>query len=67
MRDLVHALLAKLKERGQPDLRPASAEDLKRAQAAGFPDKLIDFYRQWEPERCVELNRRACATGVASA
>ncbi len=58
MRDTVHALIARLKERGKPELRPASAEDLKRAHAAGFPDELIDFYRQWEPETCVELKQR---------
>ena len=58
MKGAAQALMAKLKERGEPELRPASVEDLKRAQAAGFPDELIDFYRQWEPERCVELKQR---------
>ncbi len=58
MRDAVHALVAKLKEPDEPELSPASAEGPNRAQVAGFPDELIDFYRQWEPGTCVELKQQ---------
>lgn len=42
-------------------LRPARAEDLKRATKAGFPRELIGFYRKYEPEakeEYVELEDR---------
>jgi hypothetical protein len=59
MIDVVQALRAKLKERGQPDLKPASAKDLKDANVARFPEELVDFYRHWEPAKgCVELKQR---------
>jgi hypothetical protein len=58
MRETVETLLAKLKEKSGTELRPASAEDLDRARAAGFPDELVDFYRQWEPDGCAELKQR---------
>jgi len=40
---------------GRPGrLRPARAEDLKRATKAGFPKELIGFYRKYEPEASQE-------------
>ena len=58
MKQIPDALIAKLKERGGMRLRPASAKDLARAKAAGFPEELIEFYRHWEPETCIELKQR---------
>ncbi len=58
MKDAIHNLIAKLKEQGSSVPRPASVEDLKRAQAAGFPEELLDLYRQCEPESCIELDQR---------
>ena len=59
MKDAIRNLIAKLKEQGSPVSKPASEEDLKSAQAAGFPDELLDFYRQCEPKRsCIELKQR---------
>jgi hypothetical protein len=43
MEDVVEVLKAKLRERRQPTLRPASEANLKLAQDAGFPDELIDL------------------------
>ena len=53
-----HELMAKLKEQGSPVPGRASAEALERAQAAGFPDELLDLYRECEPENCIELKQR---------
>jgi hypothetical protein len=58
MKDAIHALTAELTKRGEPVPAPASAEDLERARAAGFPDDLIDLYRQFAPKRCIELKQR---------
>lgn len=58
MRRIVDRLVAKLVERDGAQLRPASAEDLAAARTAGFPDELIEFYRHWEPEDCIELKQR---------
>jgi hypothetical protein len=58
MRSIMDILIAKLRERGGTALRPASTEDLAAARAAGFPEELIEFYRRWEPESCIELKQR---------
>jgi hypothetical protein len=58
MDEVMKTLRAKLKEKGEPDLGPASAADLNRALAANFPEELVDFYRKWEPEQCIELKQR---------
>ncbi len=58
MKNVIRDLVAELKERGSPLPRPATVEDLKRAQAASFPDELLDFYRQCEPQGCIELKQR---------
>jgi hypothetical protein len=65
MEDAIRDLIARLKEQGFPAPRPASVEDLKRAQIAGFPDELLDFYRQCEPEGCIELKQRIWSIGGA--
>jgi hypothetical protein len=42
-------------------IRPANANDLQRAQQAGFPPALIDFYAHCEPDpsnSCIELEQR---------
>lgn len=58
MKEAIRDLIAKLKEQGSPEPRRASATDLKRAEAAGFPGELVDFYRQCESEDCIELKQR---------
>jgi hypothetical protein len=58
MKEAIKALLAKLQQQGSPQPKPASAEDLKRAEAARFPTELLDFYRQCNPADCIELQQR---------
>jgi hypothetical protein len=58
MKQIMKKLTAKLKERDGSEVRPASGQDLAAARAAGFPDELLEFYRQWEPENCIELKQR---------
>jgi len=47
MKRIIEKLAAKLREREGSELRPASGQDLAAARAAGFPDELMEFYRQW--------------------
>jgi hypothetical protein len=61
MKKAVQRLEEKLRQTGKGHLRPASATDLKRAQDFGFPDELIAFYREHEPDpkfKRVELKQR---------
>lgn len=58
MKLVIENLIAKLKEQDGSELRPASGQDLAAARAAGFPNELMEFYRQWEPESCIELKQR---------
>jgi SMI1 / KNR4 family (SUKH-1) len=39
-------------------VRPASAEDIQRAKDAGFPNELIELYRECEPVGYIELKQR---------
>ncbi len=57
MKEAIHDLIVKLKEQGRPETRPASAESLRLAEEAGFPDELITFYRQCEPEHSIVLEQ----------
>ena len=65
MKDAIRDLIAKLKEQGSPVPGPASVEDLERAKAAGFPNELLDLYRECEPENCIELKQRLWSIGNA--
>ena len=58
MKEAIEALIVKLQQRGKPQPKPASAEDIQRAEAARFPTELLDFYRQCEPATCIELQQR---------
>jgi hypothetical protein len=58
MKDAIRDMLAKLKEAETPLPRPASAKNLKRAEKAGFPAELLNFYRLCEPDDCIELKQR---------
>ncbi len=58
MKDTIRDLIAKLRQEGSPVPGPASVEDLERAQTAGFPDELLDLYRECGPENCIELKQR---------
>jgi len=58
MKAAIQTLIAKLKEQGLPEPKPASAADLERARVAGFPEELVDFYRQCHPQECIELKQR---------
>jgi hypothetical protein len=58
MKAAIRDLMTKLTEQGSPVPGRASAGDLERAQAAGFPDELLDLYRECEPENCIELRQR---------
>jgi len=48
----------KVEQTGGEKPKPASAEDLKRAEEAGFPSELIEFYRECEPADCIEIKQR---------
>lgn len=58
MNDAIQALVTKIQQTGSEKLQPASAEDLKRAEEAGLPLELIEFYRECNPEDCIELKQR---------
>jgi hypothetical protein len=49
-------------------IRPATLKDLKRAERAGFPRELVEFYRKYEPhpkDSCVQLDHRLwCIEGA---
>lgn len=58
MEEAIRVLIANLVEQGIPEPLPASVDDMKRAQAAGFPDELVYFYQQCHPDVCIELKQR---------
>lgn len=58
MQAAIDALMAKIRQRGGPQPKPASSEDLKRAEAMRFPAELLDFYRKCEPPDCIEFRQR---------
>lgn len=70
MKDAVHALVKRFQQEEdayriknggrhpQRQLRPASAEDIQRAEQAGFPRELLDFYRECEPADYIEFKQR---------
>jgi hypothetical protein len=61
MKEAIRKLRKKVQQNSEGQLKPASPVDLKRAQAAGFPDELIEFYRENEPDpklECIELKQR---------
>jgi len=54
----ISALLTKVEQTGGERPRPASASDLKRAEEAGFPKELLEFYRICEPIEYIEIRQR---------
>jgi hypothetical protein len=49
LKDVVKRVRQKLKESGSGGFRPATEQNLKLAEEAGFPPELIEFYRSFEP------------------
>jgi hypothetical protein len=58
MNDAIQALVTKMQQTESEKLQPASAEDLKRAEEPELPLELIEFYRECNPEDCIELKQR---------
>ncbi len=71
MKDAIRALVKKFQAaedanrvkygesyRGRQELRPASTEDLQRAEQAGFPTELLDFYCECEPSHFIKFEQR---------
>ena len=58
MKEAIQALVKKVQQTGGERPKPASAEDLQRAEEAGFPSELIAFYRECEPSDCIEIKQR---------
>jgi hypothetical protein len=58
LKDAIHTLLAKIQHAGGEEPKAASAAELKRAGEAGFPADLIEFYRECNPDDCIELKQR---------
>ena len=59
--DAIEKLRAELEKSDGGSLQPASDEDILQAQAFGFPDSLISFYREAAPNPIdggVELDQR---------
>jgi SMI1/KNR4 family protein SUKH-1 len=54
--EVIQSLKQALEQDGNQSLRPAKPETLDLARKAGFPDELIEFYRDHEPASwCVQL------------
>lgn len=58
MTDTIQKLISKLEQQGGEPSRPASARDIDRAQTAGFPDEILNFYRVCEPKKHIEFQQR---------
>lgn len=58
MKEAIAALVTKVRQSGGDRLQPAIADHLKRAEEAGFPSELLEFYRECEPASCIELKQR---------
>jgi hypothetical protein len=54
----IEALVRKLLQAGGEKPQPASSDDMKRAEQAGFPSELLEFYRECAPVSCIELKQR---------
>lgn len=65
----IHALQEALRRAGDAGrVRPATARDLERAEKAGYPPELIEFYRRCEPhpgDGYVELDGRIFSIALA--
>ena len=48
-KDVIKRVRQNLKESGSGGFRPATGQNFKLAEEAGFPRELIDFYRSFEP------------------
>jgi hypothetical protein len=57
LNNAIHALVTKVQQTGGKKPKPASAKDLKRAEEAGLPIELIEFYLECNPEDCIELKQ----------
>src|SRR6185295_5658171 len=58
LKDAIHTLVTKIQQTEGEKPKPASAEELERAEEAGFPADLIEFYRECNPGDCLELKQR---------
>jgi len=61
IKDAIEELKAELSRADGGSLLPASVDDLQQAKLFGFPEVLVDFYRENAPntsDGCVELDQR---------
>jgi hypothetical protein len=58
--EVIQSLKQAIERAGGGKLRPAKPKSLKLAIQSGFPDELIEFYKDFEPEGwCVQLGSEA--------
>jgi hypothetical protein len=58
MNEAIRKLAKKVEQVEGIHLQAASAEDIQRAEQAGFPSELIEFYRELDPVECIEFEQR---------
>jgi hypothetical protein len=58
LKDAIRRLVTTVQQTTGEQPKPASAEELKRAEEAGLPADLIEFYRECNSDDCIELKQR---------